>query len=209
MSKSIYEILADKLRSEQEGLDAAEKVTNAVFQSIDKLEKKDIVNPVVLKIKLSEVDPKYRDGLYGLYRIAIDGGPEGSFIVLDAKKVLVIINDIDPEDDDDEPNELDKDGKKKKNKNKKIIVENGVEYEVDEKGNKTRRDKKGKKSIMGVTKKVIVSIESFIASELQALCHLVNESILHKVIHVPNYVIKGGKREVEPLDKTNKKEKEI
>lgn len=215
MTESIYEILAKRIRKDQEELDAAENITKEVYPTIEKLERRDIVNPVILKIKLSEVDPKYRDGLYGLYRIAIDGGPEGSFIILDAQKVLVIVDDIEPEEehdaneeDDDEDGKDDRGTEQKKNKKKKkkIIIIDGEEYIVDEEGNKTKKNKGDKKFIVGITAKVIHSIESFIIAELQALCHLVNESVLQKVINVPPYSVRGGKAQVLPL---NKKDQEI
>jgi hypothetical protein len=57
------------------------------------------------------------------------------------------------------------------------IIEDLEEYEAE----KTPK----KKSIFGVSKKIINSIKSLVGSKLSALCHIVNDTIIKKVINVP------------------------
>jgi len=111
MRNSFYSSIAKQLQEEQDELHEAEDVTKIVFPVLDGLGRKQIVNPVVLKAKLAKLDPQYRDAVYGLCRIAIDGGPEGSFIVLDPEKVLYLLDEIEVEE------ELDN----KKKRNRKFI----------------------------------------------------------------------------------------
>ncbi|MFT6332471.1 MAG: hypothetical protein ACJAW3_000809 [Lentimonas sp.] len=94
MTDSIYEIFAKKIQHNDEELKAVEEVTNIVYPVIENLNKKEIINPVILKVELQDLDPKYRDPVYGLYRIAVDGGPDGSYIMLDPEKVKFILDDI-------------------------------------------------------------------------------------------------------------------
>ncbi|MCE3255519.1 MAG: hypothetical protein K0R25_1013 [Rickettsiaceae bacterium] len=98
MTDSFLKAFTQRLEQEQEELKAAKEVTEAVFPVIDKLTRSNILNPVVLKTKLAALNPKYRDAVYGLCRISTDAGPEGSFIVLDPKKVLSIIEEIETEE---------------------------------------------------------------------------------------------------------------
>lgn len=44
----------------------------------------------------------------------------------------------------------------------------------------------GKKSIFGVSKKIIQVVKGMVQSKLSALCHLVNDMIIKKVINVPS-----------------------
>lgn len=99
MRKSFFEIIEKQLRQDQEELAAAEEITKIVFPVIDGLNRGQILNPVILKAKLAKLDPKYRDEFYGLCRIATDGGPEGSFIVLDPAKVLSLLDEIEVEEE--------------------------------------------------------------------------------------------------------------
>lgn len=83
-----------QLKKEQEELEVAEEVTEAVFPHIDNLERKDICNPVSLKAKTGKIDKEYRDAVYGLCRIAVEGGPADSVVVLDPAKVDAIIDSL-------------------------------------------------------------------------------------------------------------------
>ncbi len=111
MRNSFYSSIAKQLQQDQEELEAAEKITKIVFPIIEGLNRSQIVNPVILKTKLMQLDPKYRDVVYGLCRIAVEGGPEGSFIVLDSQKVLSLLDEIEAEDH-----------KKRGKHNKKFII---------------------------------------------------------------------------------------
>ena len=96
--RNLFSAIEKQLKQEQEELNEAEDITKAVFPVIDKLERNDIVNPVILKTKLQPLPDEYRDATYGLCRIATDCGPEGSFIVLDPQKVLLMIDEIEVEE---------------------------------------------------------------------------------------------------------------
>ena len=141
--------IKQQLDQENDELAAVTEVTNIVFPVIDGLAKKDIINPITLKVKLAKLDPKYRDAVYGLCRIATEGGPEGSFIVLDPEKVLSLIEEI----------------------------------EVEEAYSSKKKSKK--KFIIGITKKVVDSIKGLIVSRLAALCYLVNDLVVKKIINTP------------------------
>ena len=161
---SFYDAIAKQLKQSQDELSAAEEVTNIVFPTIDGLNKAQIMNPVSLKVQLAKLDKEYRDAVYGVFRAAVDGGPEGSFIVLDPEKVLSILDEIDLEDGD---------LKIKKNKKKKFII--------------------------GITKKVASRIKGLVISKLSAVCHLVNDVVLRKIINTPSDGIRTGEVQVKPL----------
>ena len=163
MRNSFYSSIAKQLQRDQEDLAAAEEVTNIVFPDLEGLNRTQIVNPVILKIKLAKLDHKYRDAVYGLCRIAVDGGPEGSFIVLDPEKVLSLLDEIEVE---------------------------------EELGNKK---KKNSKFILGITKKVASAIKGLVVTKLSALCHLVNDLVLKKVINVPSDKLKGSAMQISSL----------
>jgi hypothetical protein len=141
-----------QLRQEQEELAAAEDITEIVFPKIDILEKRDIINPVILKAKLAKLPAEYRDAIYGLCRIATEGGPEGSIIVLDPEKVLAMIEEIELEE----------------------------KYKPN-----AKRSSSGKKFILGFSKKVAASIRSLLHPKLAALCHLINDLVVRKIINTP------------------------
>ena len=146
--RNFFSAIEKQLKLEQEELDAAEDITESVFPIIDKLERRDIVNPVILKAKLARLPIEYRDAIYGLCRIATEGGPEGSIIVLDPEKVLAMIEEI----------------------------------EFEEKNTK----KSKKKFILGFSKKIATSIRGLLQGKLAALCHLVNDLVLRKIINTPS-----------------------
>jgi hypothetical protein len=149
--RSFFSAIEKQLKQEQEELDVAADITEAVFPILDKLKKRDIVNPVVLKAKLAKLPSEYRDAIYGLCRIATEGGPEGSVIVLDPEKALAMIEEIELEE----------------------------QYKPEEK----RKSKK--KFILGFSKKIATSIRSLLYGKLAALCHLVNDLVLRKIINTP------------------------
>ncbi|MES2677675.1 MAG: hypothetical protein V4612_05120 [Pseudomonadota bacterium] len=165
MRNSFYSSIAKQLQKDQKELEEAEKITKIVFPIIEGLKNRShIVNPVILKTKLAKLDHKYRDAVYGLCRIAIDGGPEGSFIVLDPEKVLSLLDEI----------------------------------EVEEEFN--NKKKKNRKFILGITKKVTAAIKGLVLAKLSALCHLVNDLVLKKVINVPSPdKLKGAVMQVSSL----------
>jgi hypothetical protein len=150
--RNFISAIEKQLKQEQEELDAAEDITESVFPTIDKLERRDIVNPVILKAKLAKLPPEYRDAIYGLCRIATEGGPEGSIIVLDPEKVLSMIEEI----------------------------------ELEEKYQANKAPKNKKKFILGFTKKIATSIRSMLQGKLAALCHLVNDLVVRKIINTPS-----------------------
>jgi len=172
MRNSFYSSIAKQLKQDQEELAAAEEITNTVFPVLDELKRKQIIDPVILKTKLAKLDPKYRDAVYGLCRIAIDGGPEGSFIVLDPEKALSLLNEIEVEE------ELNNKQKKKLN----------------------NKQKKNSKFILGITKKVATAIKGLVLAKLSALCHLVNDVIIKKVLSVPSDKLKATTIEVSALN---------
>lgn len=90
---SFLQTLAERLGREQEEVNMAGEITEVIFPIIGTLERKDVVNPVILKIKLNKLSEEYNDITYGLFRIATDAGPEGSIIILDEKKVASIVAD--------------------------------------------------------------------------------------------------------------------
>ena len=92
--KNFISAIEKQLKQEQEELDSAKDVTNIIFPVINDLTRREIMHPVILKAKLLKLPDEYRDSIYGLCRIATDGGPEGSIIVLDPEKVLSIIEEI-------------------------------------------------------------------------------------------------------------------
>ncbi len=149
--RSFISAIEKQLKQEQEELDAAEDITESVFPVIDKLERRDITNPVILKAKLAKLPPEYRDAIYGLCRIATEGGPEGSIIVLDPEKVLSMIEEI----------------------------------ELEEKYQSDKKSKSKKKFILGFTKKIATSIKGLMQGKLAALCHLINDLVLRKIINTP------------------------
>ncbi len=165
MRNSFYSSIAKQLKQDQEELAEAEEITKTVFPVLDGLKKTQIVDPVILKTKLAKLDPQYRDAVYGLCRIAIDGGPEGSFIVLDPEKALSLLDEIE------------------------------VEEELNNK------QKKNSKFIFGITKKVAAAIKGLVLAKLSALCHLVNDVVIKKVLSVPSDKLKATTIEVSPLHK--------
>jgi hypothetical protein len=104
--------IAKQLQKEQAELDSAQDITKAIFPVIKDLKSRDITHPIILKSKLINLPDEYCDVTYGLCRIATDGGPEGSIIVLDPKKVLSIIDQI----------EVDEQYQPKGTTNKKFIL---------------------------------------------------------------------------------------
>jgi hypothetical protein len=85
--------IEQQLRREQEELEDAEIVTKKVFPVLDKLEKRDILNEVRLWLKLHGLESEYRLAVYYLFRIAVEKGPSGSFIVLDMQKAKALANE--------------------------------------------------------------------------------------------------------------------
>jgi hypothetical protein len=142
--------IGSQFKREEEELKAAEEITEIVFPKIDKLERRDIINPVILKTKLAKLNREYRDAVYGLCRIATDGGPEGSVIVLDPEKVLSMLEDI----------------------------------EVEETYSTNPKSKK--KFIVGFTKKIANAIRSLALAKLAALCHLINDLVIRKIVNTPS-----------------------
>lgn len=82
------------LEAERQELEEAEKIAEEILPHLRSLTRKEILNPVVLKVKLAKLDKKYRDIVYALFQLAVRSGPEGSFVILSPKKVLSIINSI-------------------------------------------------------------------------------------------------------------------
>ncbi len=145
--RNFISAIEKQLKQEQEELDAAKDITETVFPIINKLGKQDIVNPTILKAKLAKLPLEYRDAIYGLCRIATEGGSEGSVIVLDPEKVLSIIEEIEVEE----------------------------QYKLDSKSKK--------KFILGFTKRIATSIKGLLKGKLAALCHLINDLVLNKIIN--------------------------
>ncbi len=86
--------IEEQLRKEQEELEDAENITKKVYPILDKLEKRDIINEVKLYLKLYGLEADFRLAVYYLFRIAVERGPDGSFIVLDPQKARFLANDI-------------------------------------------------------------------------------------------------------------------
>ncbi len=149
MSNSFFSAIAHQIQQQGELEEAAEEVTTVIFPIIDELKRRDIINPIMLKVKLAKLTPEYRDAVYGLCRIATEGGPEGSFIVLDPEKVLSLLDEIEVEEE-------------------------------------AAKKKKSKKSILGITKKVVKAIKVLAVAKLSILCHLVNKLVIEKIINVPS-----------------------
>lgn len=80
------------LEQEKQELAEAEKLAEEILPSLRKLNRSEILNPVVLKMKLAKLDKKYRDIVYALFQVAVRSGSEGSFVILSPRKVLSIIN---------------------------------------------------------------------------------------------------------------------
>jgi len=85
--------IEEQLRRDQEELDDAEIITKKTLPILDKLEKRDILNEVRLWLKLHGLESEYRLAVYYLFRISVDKGPSGSFIVLDAQKAKALANE--------------------------------------------------------------------------------------------------------------------
>lgn len=79
---------------EEEEAREAERIAEEVMPVLDKLTRSEIVNPVILKTRLSELDKKYCSIVYALFQVALKAGPEGSVVILSPKKVLSIIKDM-------------------------------------------------------------------------------------------------------------------
>ena len=109
---SVIKALEEQLKKDKEELDWAENIAEITLPVINKIERGDILNPLVLKSKLAKLPPEYRDSIYGLCRITTDSGPEGSIIVLDPKKVLEIIDEIEVEEKYQSDVDRSKNGKK-------------------------------------------------------------------------------------------------
>lgn len=90
MGYSLLEI-EKLLEEEKQELIVAEKMAEDILPVLDSLTRTQILNQVILKTKLAKLDKKYRDALYTLFRIAIDAGPDGSFMILSPEKVLSFI----------------------------------------------------------------------------------------------------------------------
>jgi hypothetical protein len=91
--------IADQLRREEEEIQEASEIAEDVIPLLDELEKRDIIDPVFLKIKLFKLfnkgvskNKKYQDAIYGLFRISVGASPAGSFVILDARKAFTFIN---------------------------------------------------------------------------------------------------------------------
>ncbi|MFT7086910.1 MAG: hypothetical protein ACJAZX_000333 [Rickettsiales bacterium] len=98
---SFFSAIERQLKNNQEELVAAEEITKVVYPHIKDLKRREIVNPVILRISLHKLPTKYRDPVFGLCRIAVDGGPEGSYIILDSGKVSYMIDNIEIDTIDD------------------------------------------------------------------------------------------------------------
>jgi hypothetical protein len=84
----------EKLLAQEElELEQAGKVAEEIIPVLDTLTKKDIMNPVILKTKLAKIDIEYRNIIYALLRVAVDAGPEGSFVILDPRKISSFIKE--------------------------------------------------------------------------------------------------------------------
>jgi len=171
--KNFISAIEKQLRQEQQELDSAQDITTIVFPIINNLKKENILHPIMLKTKLAKLPDEYRDATYGLCRIATDGGPEGSFIVLDPEKVLSLLDEI----DFDEP------------------------YNA----NFSKKRKAGGKFIFGLTTKVAKAIKNLVYGKLAALCHLVNDLVLTKIINTPSIgMLKTASIKCAPLKKSTK-----
>lgn len=91
--------IADQLKREEEEIQEAGEIAEDVIPLLDELEKRDIIHPVLLKVKLFKLfqkhnskNKKHQDAIYGLFRISTGASPSGSFVVLDARKALTFIN---------------------------------------------------------------------------------------------------------------------
>jgi hypothetical protein len=85
--------IEEQLRREQEELQDAEIITKKTFPIFSKLEKKDILNEVKLFLKLFGLDSEYRLAVYYLFRIAVERGCDGSFVVLDPPKAYALASE--------------------------------------------------------------------------------------------------------------------
>jgi len=81
------------LAREEEELREAQKMAEEIAPILNKLSKKDILNPVILKTKLAKLDKKYKDAVYALFRISVESGPDGSFMILSPRKILSYIKE--------------------------------------------------------------------------------------------------------------------
>ncbi|MFT7098667.1 MAG: hypothetical protein ACJAS6_000531 [Rickettsiales bacterium] len=210
---SFYELIKKQLEKEQGQLDAGGEVVKVVYPIIKDFERKEILNPIVLKISLKDMDEKYRDSVFGLFRIAVDGGPEGSYVVLDSGKVLYLIENVDTEDHHiDVPHDIDLDVLENVDFNSADIVSiiKALKGLTEEQKNMliemivSKKKKKKGKTILGITSDIVHSIQSLLGAELSSLCHLVNSLIVEKVINTPR--AEGGvvnKKQAEPLQKEN------
>jgi hypothetical protein len=81
------------LEEEKQELEEAQKMAEEILPVLENLNRKDVFNPVMLKVKLAKLDKKYRDAIYTLFRIAVIAGPEGSFMVLSPEKVMSFIKE--------------------------------------------------------------------------------------------------------------------
>ena len=91
--------IGDQLKREEEEIQEASEIAEDIIPVLDELEKRDILHPVLLKMKLFKLfqknnskNKKHQDAIYGLFRISTGASPAGSFVVLDARKALTFIN---------------------------------------------------------------------------------------------------------------------
>jgi len=91
--------IGDQLKREEEEIQEASEISEDIIPVLDELDKRDILHPVILKMKLFKLfkkhnskNKKYQDAIYGLFRISTGASPSGSFVILDARKALTFIN---------------------------------------------------------------------------------------------------------------------
>ncbi len=187
--RNFVSAIEKQLEQEQQELECAEDITLIIFPTIDQLKKNEILNPVVLKTKLSKLPPEYRDSVYGLCRIATDAGPEGSIVILDPEKVFLLIEDIDLEEENLETSD----------EFREIEFTEG--HWIKKRQPKGEKNKSSKKHIVGFNKRIAGVIINLVNGKLSALCHLVNDLIFNKIVNTPSIInIKVKLRAASPLN---------
>lgn len=95
----VLKSIAEQLDREEQEVEAAGQIAQDVFPILNELEKRDIVNPLRLRIKLFHLfrKHKYKEKdhehvVYGLFRISTGNAPAGSFVILDPRKALAFLN---------------------------------------------------------------------------------------------------------------------
>ena len=92
---SFFSAIENRLRREQEELEAAEDITKEVFPVADKLTREQLLRPIALKVATKKIkNPEYRDAFYGLCCISNGCGPEGCHVILDEKKVESLLDEV-------------------------------------------------------------------------------------------------------------------